>query len=134
MPKCVACGKELELPVRTPHTVYVKTPSTASPGRTTAAITSSGPRWPTTSSPRSRPAPSRLVGRTIAVRVVDAALDGVEDGLPETFPVALDVLELVLVGKAMAVGGPVAPDPDGHELVLLWGGGVWVHPPPARSR
>ena len=25
MSKCVACGAELELPVRTPHTVYVKT-------------------------------------------------------------------------------------------------------------
>ena len=25
MPKCVACGAELEPPVRTPHTVYVKT-------------------------------------------------------------------------------------------------------------
>ena len=25
MPSCVACGSELEPPVRTPHTVYVKT-------------------------------------------------------------------------------------------------------------
>ena len=25
MPKCVACGTELEQPVRAPHTVYVKT-------------------------------------------------------------------------------------------------------------
>ena len=25
MPKCVACGAELAPPVRTPHTVYVKT-------------------------------------------------------------------------------------------------------------
>ena len=25
MPSCVACGAELEPPVRTPHTVYVKT-------------------------------------------------------------------------------------------------------------
>ena len=25
MPKCVACGPDLELPVRTPHTVYAKT-------------------------------------------------------------------------------------------------------------
>ncbi len=25
MPKCVACGAELEPPVRVPHTVYVKT-------------------------------------------------------------------------------------------------------------
>ena len=25
MPKCAACGAELKLPVRTPHTVYVKT-------------------------------------------------------------------------------------------------------------
>ena len=25
MPQCVACGAELEPPVRTPHTVYVKT-------------------------------------------------------------------------------------------------------------
>ena len=25
MPKCAACGAELEPPVRTPHTVYVKT-------------------------------------------------------------------------------------------------------------
>ena len=24
MPQCVACGAELEPPVRTPHTVYVK--------------------------------------------------------------------------------------------------------------
>ena len=24
MPQCVACGSELEPPVRTPHTVYVK--------------------------------------------------------------------------------------------------------------
>ena len=26
MHQCVACGAELEPPVRTPHTVYVKTP------------------------------------------------------------------------------------------------------------
>ena len=26
MPNCVACGAELEPPVRTPHTVYVKSP------------------------------------------------------------------------------------------------------------
>ena len=25
MPQCVACGAQLEPPVRTPHTVYVKT-------------------------------------------------------------------------------------------------------------
>ena len=25
MPKCVTCGAQLEPPVRTPHTVYVKT-------------------------------------------------------------------------------------------------------------
>lgn len=25
MPQCLACGAELEPPVRTPHTVYVKT-------------------------------------------------------------------------------------------------------------
>ena len=25
MPNCVACGAEMEPPVRTPHTVYVKT-------------------------------------------------------------------------------------------------------------
>ena len=25
MPQCVACGAELELPVRAPHTVYVQT-------------------------------------------------------------------------------------------------------------
>ena len=57
MPSCVACGAELE-PPRTAHpTPSTSRACTASPARTTAATTSSKPRLPPTSSPRSDPAP-----------------------------------------------------------------------------
>ena len=58
MPKCVACGAELELPVRTPHTVYVKTLYRIG-GQDYCRHHTSGPPWPPASSPRSSPAPGR---------------------------------------------------------------------------
>ena len=45
MSQCIACGAELEPPVRVPHTVYVKT-------LYRVATTSSEPRSPPVSSPR----------------------------------------------------------------------------------
>ena len=44
MANCVACGAELERPVRVPHAVYVKSLYRIA-GQDTAAITSSWPRW-----------------------------------------------------------------------------------------
>ena len=61
MPDCVACGAELEPPVRTLHTVYVETLYHIG-GQDYCRRTSSGPRWPPASSPRSGPAPDRLLG------------------------------------------------------------------------
>ena len=58
MAQCVACGAELEPPVRAPHTVYVKTLYPIG-GQDCCRTTSSGPRWPLASSPRSNPAPDQ---------------------------------------------------------------------------
>ena len=58
MPQCVACGAELEPPVRVPPPSTSKA-STGSAARITAVITSSRPWWLPASSPRSRLAPDR---------------------------------------------------------------------------
>ena len=51
MASCVACGAELEPPVRVPHTVYVKSLYRIA-GQDYCATPSSGPWWPPASSPR----------------------------------------------------------------------------------
>ncbi len=58
MPKCAACGAELEPPVRAPHTVYVKSLYRIAV-QDYCATTSSKPRRPPGSSPRSEPVPVR---------------------------------------------------------------------------